>query len=158
MRPDRGQPPNDRPPRTGQRLDLFYFERSETPSGAPRYNLRLTRLAAFLILGLSIAAMAGIVFVFLSGQSSPRDPAPMRVVPPQSTPFDAANVQVIKPLPPPRLPTPQPTRARSSPTPAAVDPATNPVLVNPTPSPEGRNRSARRDDRGRATPERPGRE
>ena len=112
MRPDGGLTPNDRPPRAGWRLELFYYERVETPSGE-RYYLRLTQLAAILI-------------IFLSARSSQRTPTRIELKAPESTPLDL-NAPVIKPVPPlPRPPTPRPTRARGSPPPTVVDPATDP--------------------------------
>lgn len=155
MRPSGGLSPNDRPPRTGRRLELFYHERIETASGPPRYYLRLTRLAVLLIVGLMAVAMAAIVFLFLSGRSSLRTPARIELKAPEPTPFNV-NSQVIKPLPAPsRQPTPKPAQARSSPTARGGDPRTDPAIINTAPSPEGRNRNA---GGGRANPERPERE
>lgn len=152
MRPDGELPPHDRPPRTGRRLDLFFYELVETPSGGERYYLRLTGLAVLLILGLTVAAMAGIIVIFLTGQSQ-GTPARIELTVPESTPLNL-NEQVIKPMPPPP-PLPRPARTRSAPPPAALDPATDPAVINSAPTPESRNSNA---PRGRGTPGRPGRE
>jgi hypothetical protein len=86
MRPDGGPSPNDRPPRTGRRLELFYAARVETSTG-PRYQLRLTRLALVLIVGLTAVSMAAIVILFLSGRSSLRTPARIELKAPEPNPL-----------------------------------------------------------------------
>lgn len=100
MRP-RDQYGEDGHGRSGGRFDLFYYERV-----GERFYLRLTPLAAGLVIGLTLLSMAAIaIFYFYnSGRTRRATDVNIRVAEPPATP--ATQHTIIVPAKPP----PQPPR------------------------------------------------
>lgn len=93
--------------RSGGCFDLFYYERV-----GERFYLRLTPLAAALVIGLTLLSIAGIaIFYFYKSGHIRRTPdVNIRVADPPATPAIQSTIIVpAKPLPqPPRVVTPTP--------------------------------------------------
>lgn len=110
------------PCRNGGRFDLFYYEKV-----GERFYLRLTPLAAGLLLGLTLLSVAGILLLFLynSNKSRSADNVNVQITTPPAAPTPLNRIILpAKPAPsPPRVITPGPTspagngRPRVSPTP-----------------------------------------
>src|SRR5215210_1015666 len=123
MRPRDQRPSAEGDPgRTDGRFDLFYYQRV-----GERFYLRLTPLAAGLILGLTLLSVGGIILLFLynSNNVGAADNVNIRITAPPSaaTPLNSI-ILPAKPAPsPPRIITPAPRspagnrRHRVSPTP-----------------------------------------
>ena len=88
--------------RSVSRFDLFYYERV-----GERFYLRLTPLAATLVLSLTLLSIAGIIFLFLynSGRARPMTDVNIRVSEPPAVP--APQNPIIMPA----KPAPRPPRA-----------------------------------------------
>jgi hypothetical protein len=110
--------------RSGGRFDLFYYERV-----GERYYLRLTPLAAALVIGLTLLSIAGIVLFYFYNSGRARRPIDVniRVADPPAVP--ATQSTIIVPAKPP----PQPPRV-VAPTPKSMKGGTG-GSVGPTPIP-----------------------
>ncbi len=112
------------PGRNGGRFDLFYYEKV-----GERFYLRLTPLAAGLLLGLTLLSVAGILLLFLynSNKSRPADNVNVQITTPPAAPTP------LNPIILPAKPAPSPPRVI---TPAPPSPAGNgSPRVSPTPQP-----------------------
>ena len=92
--------------RSGGRFDLFYYERV-----GERFYLRLTPLAAALVIGLTLLSIAGIaIFYFYNSGRMRRTPdVNIRVADPPAAPATQNTIIVpAKPVPQPRVVTPTP--------------------------------------------------
>jgi hypothetical protein len=93
--------------RSGGRFDLFYYERV-----GERFYLRLTPLAAALVIGLTLLSIAAIALFYFynSGRTRSTPDVNIRVAGPPATPVTQSTIVVpAKPLPqPPRVITPTP--------------------------------------------------
>lgn len=126
--------------RRSDRFELFYYERV----GDDRYYLRFTRLALYLILGLTLVPIAGLFVFFLAGVDDAPPPV-IRIDDPRYTPYPMPTLDV---KPPPTLPTPRgkgagasaPGRRRSpspSPTPSATPAELPSPSLTQSPTPPG---------------------
>lgn len=124
--------------RSGNRFDLFYYEKV-----GERFYLRLTPLAAGLIIGLTLLSIAGIVlfYYYNSGRTRPTPDVNIRVADPPAAPATQNTIIVpAKPVPQPRVVTPTPPvmkderRQGVSPTPhSSPNAKATPVKTPPSP-------------------------
>jgi hypothetical protein len=118
--------------RAAHRFDLFYYQRV-----GERFYLRLTPLAAGLILGLPLLSVAGLIFLFVynfHNQVSADDVnIQIRTPPAASTPLNTI-IQPPKPAPPfPRVTPPAPPSPVESKE-RRVSPTPQPGTTSSTPS------------------------
>ena len=100
--------------RSGRRFDLFYYEKV-----GERFYLRLTPLAAVLVIGLTLLSIGGIaLFYFYNSGRTRRTPdVDIRITAPPATPATQSTIIVpAKPLPqPPRVVAPSPKSMKGVP-------------------------------------------
>lgn len=134
--PDQHPYENDGHDHSGSRFDLFFYERV-----GERFYLRLTPLAAALILGLTLLSIAGIVFLLFynSGRARPMTDVNVRGAdPPAATAPQNTIIIPARPTPrPPRVVTSTPRAKRGE----GVSPSPHPntdfkaTPVKPPPRP-----------------------
>ena len=119
MRPNEDNRPAGHDPRRSRRFELFYFERVGS-----RSYLRFTNLALFLILFLTLGAIAMMLALFLWNRSQRTEETDVNIRPAAQEPANY-NSPLIQPAPmPPPLP-----KVIQGPMPSAPNP-----LATPTPA------------------------
>lgn len=123
MYSDRDKNPREGKPHRGGKFELFYFEQV----GSSRTYLRFTRLALFLIVGLTILSILLLFALFLSRARGRSEDVDVNVVAPTATPQDY-NKPVLQRV----APGPTPPKVRQPPG-ASVLPSLSPI-PSPTPA------------------------